>query len=443
MKTKVMAVAGQFYSDNKEELDKQLTEFSEKYKKECDYFSKAIIVPHAGYTYSGSLAAKGYAYLKKDLETIFIFAPAHRVAIKTFAVSSADEMETPFGNVYIHKELSEAIVNMNGEYNDDAYISEHSIEVQLPFIKKFFPEVNIVPILVGGASQDDIYQIINKYWDNEKVGFVISSDLSHFNRKSEATRIDLATADMIENNVYQNLLPEQACGYKSVAALLKFTAEKNYAMIRVGITDSSEATHQPSNVVGYGSWYVAEEEKTAFLKKYFSEAIRQLVVLSLKSQIDNVNVQITTYPKALETRLATFVTYVENGILRGCIGSVVPHQSLIVDLCQNARNAAFKDPRFTPVEPKELDKLGFSVSLLGTPSKINFTSEEDLLEQLVPNEDGLIIKDAGRQALYLPEVWQQIPEKKDFLNSLKQKAGLKPDWFSDTFEAYRIKTQLI
>ena len=443
MSIKKMAVAGQFYPVDENELREEIKGYTENLQKECDYFSRAVIVPHAGHVYSGALAAKGYQYLKKELDTIFVFAPCHRVYVETFALSTADEFETPLGNVGVNKAFQDELKALGGVENDDAFLNEHSVEVQLPFIKTYFENSKIVPVLVGGADQNKIFEIINKYWDNKNIGFVISSDLSHFRPREEAQRVDFVTADMIENNVFENLLPEQACGYKAVAGLLEFAKSKNYSMIRVGITDSSETTKDPSSVVGYGSWYLAEEEKTKFFKDNFQEVLRKLAVLSVKSQLDNLNLRIENCPRALETRLASFVTLIENGILRGCIGSIAAHQPLVVDICQNARNAAFKDPRFTPVQANEFEKLQFAVSLLSRPEKIDFNGEEDLLEKLVPEVDGLIIRDAGRQAVYLPEVWKQLPDKKEFLNSLKQKAGLTPEWFSDTFEAYRFKTELV
>ncbi len=443
MSTKKMAVAGQFYPADENQLKEQIKSYTENTAKQCDFFSRAVIVPHAGYDYSGALAANGYQFLKKDLDTIIVFAPAHRVYVENMAISTADDFETPIGNVEVNKVINGEIKESGCEENDEAFLNEHSIEVQLPFIKTYFENAKIVPVLVGGADQHKIYEIIEKYWDNQKIGFVISSDLSHFRSRTEAQRIDYVTADMIENNMFENLLPEQACGYKAVAGLIEFAKSKNYSLIRVGVTDSSEKTKDASNVVGYGSWFLAEEEKTNFLRTQFQEVIRKLAVLSIKSQLDNLNLKVENCPRALETRLASFVTLMEGGILRGCIGSIAPHQPLIVDVCQNARNAAFKDPRFSPVQANEFEKLQFSISLLTRPEKIVFENEEDLIEKLQPEKDGLIIRDAGRQAVYLPEVWKQIPDKKEFLNSLKQKAGLTPDWFSDTFEAYRFKAELV
>lgn len=442
MNIKKPSVAGQFYTSDSEQLSANIESYLINKRPDCNYKTRAIIVPHAGHEYSGELAAKGYQYLKKDLEVLFIFAPAHRYFVETLAISDYDAFETPLGEIYTHKEYTNELNEAGAEYNNNAFINEHSIEVQLPFIKELMPEANIVPILVGGADFKTISSIIKKYWDKEKTGFIISSDLSHFHNQQEAQKIDVITADMIENLTADNFLPEQACGYKGVCGLIDFAKEKGFSLMRVGLTDSSEKTGNTSSVVGYGSWYLAEKEKTEFFKEYFSDVIKNLCAVSIKSQIDRVNLKIENFPRALETRGAAFVTLDIAGNLRGCIGSIIAHEPLIVDLCKNARNAAFNDPRFTPVEAKELEKINLTVSILSAPERINFKDENDLLEKIKAGE-GLIIKDIGRQAVYLPEVWEQLPEKTVFLKSLKQKAGLQPEWFSDTFEAYRFTTVLI
>ena len=129
--------------------------------------------------------------------------------------------------------------------------------------------------------------------------------------------------------------------------------------------------------------------------------------------------------------------------MRGCIGSIIAQRSLIEDLIINSQNAAFRDPRFKPVEKEEVPELDIAVSLLSTPKLMKFDSEQDLLDKIVPFKDGIIIRDGNYQAVYLPSVWEQLPDKKEFLNSLKVKAGLPRNYFSETFEAYRFETDYI
>ena len=164
-----------------------------------------------------------------------------------------------------------------------------------------------------------------------------------------------------------------------------------------------------------------------------------LVKTVLKSSFTKERITID-YPQVLDETGACFVTLEKFGQLRGCIGSIIAHQPLIVDLVNHSKDAAFNDHRFNPVNQNELDDLKVSVSILTDPKKMEFNGEEDLLNKMVPNIDGIIIKDGNYQAVYLPVVWEQIPDKREFLNSLKMKAGLSPTHFSKTFEAYRFET---
>jgi AmmeMemoRadiSam system protein A len=129
--------------------------------------------------------------------------------------------------------------------------------------------------------------------------------------------------------------------------------------------------------------------------------------------------------------------------LRGCIGSILAHRPLIEDLIENAKSAAFSDPRFNPVNFDEIKELSIAISLLSQPEKMHFSDEESLLKQIQPYKDGIIIKERHNQAVYLPSVWEELNDKKEFLNSLKIKAGLPPDYFSKTFEAYRFRCEYI
>ena len=129
--------------------------------------------------------------------------------------------------------------------------------------------------------------------------------------------------------------------------------------------------------------------------------------------------------------------------MRGCIGSIIAHKPLIDDLILNAHSAAFRDPRFTPLTQQEFEHTDISVSLLSAPEKIEFDGEEDLLDKIKPFEDGIIIRDGNYQAVYLPIVWEQLPDKREFLNSLKIKAGLPENYFSETLQAFRFKATKI
>ena len=129
--------------------------------------------------------------------------------------------------------------------------------------------------------------------------------------------------------------------------------------------------------------------------------------------------------------------------LRGCIGSIIAHRPLIQDLIKNTHAAAFSDPRFPALTLNEYNKISISVSLLSKPERLGFDDEQELLNELVPAIDGLIIRDGNYQSVFLPDVWEQLPDKKEFLEQLKLKAGLEKDYFSESLEAFKFKTTKI
>jgi AmmeMemoRadiSam system protein A len=148
-----------------------------------------------------------------------------------------------------------------------------------------------------------------------------------------------------------------------------------------------------------------------------------------------------TCPERLAQQAASFVTLHTNGALRGCIGSLQAYEPLILNVARNARAAAVDDPRFPPLAPPELERIDIHISVLGPAEPMPFETEEDLIGQLRPNLDGLILEDRGKRATFLPSVWESLPERRAFLGRLKEKAGLPADYWSGTLRVYRYNTE--
>lgn len=443
MKIKPISAGGKFYSNDKHELTSQLELFNKNHRHDYNYSSRAIIVPHAGYIYSGQLASEGFLYLDRSVKNVFIIAPPHYVAVKNVALSSFDKWMTPLGEIEINQEINSELVGRFGcEFQDNAFVMEHSAEVQIPFLQTILPHVKIIPILAGQNSEK-VTKIIAHYWQKHENAFVISSDLSHFYSANEARKIDKATAEMIESKDMEKFNSERACGGCGVHGLVNFTKNKNYSLIRVGLHNSGDITGDNSSVVGYGSWFLYEGEKNTFIKKFFSELTINICKKSILAGLNQEIPQCEKVPAVFEQQGACFVTLEKNNELRGCIGSIIAHRPLVEDLVKNSQSAAFSDPRFLPLQKDEFKDLSINVSLLSEPEQMHFDNEAELLSQIKPYIDGIIIKERGYQAVYLPSVWEQLPEKKNFLNSLKVKAGLSPEYFSSTFEAYRFTTEYI
>jgi hypothetical protein len=181
----------------------------------------------------------------------------------------------------------------------------------------------------------------------------------------------------------------------------------------------------------------SEEEKHILL---------DAVTVSIKYGLENgriMPVNAALYPKKLQEQRACFITLETNGKLRGCIGSLKPQRPLIEDVVYNAYCAAFCDPRFMPLTKKEFSQLTKHIYVLSPSEPITFSSEQDLLKQIRPNIDGLILSDQGCRGTFLPSVWQNLPNPKDFLDNLKTKAGLPEDYWSDTIKVERYTVETI
>ena len=206
-------------------------------------------------------------------------------------------------------------------------------------------------------------------------------------------------------------------------------------MIRSEMYNSGDISQDKDRVVGYGSWFMYEGKKNDFIEKYCSKYVLETARKSIIDAINSEESVPSNIPTVLTQYGASFVTLKLNGQLRGCIGSIFPTKPLILDIIDNAKNAAFQDPRFYPLTIDELSDLEISVSVLSSIEKIDFKDERDLLSKIYPY--GIIISERNKRAVYLPVVWEQLPDREIFLNSLKEKAGLPPRYFSKTFEAYK------
>ena len=438
MKVKNAKQAGVFYPKEKDELISLFASFD--CSDDAIYNSRMIIVPHAALIYSGNTAFKAYRYLDKSVKNVFIIAPAHYEKIYGCCVSDYDVFETPFGKLTQNFDLSEGFANFcDCQTNNYAFEKEHSVEVQLPFIKYFLPDAKIVPILYGCENFKNLTESIKKFYANKENAFVISSDLSHFYPEKEAVRIDTYTANMIERNDVTDFEMEQACGAVGICGALNFAEAMKYNFIRTGLTNSAEITQNSSRVVGYGSWFLFEGLKNEFIKDFYSELIIKIAKESILTGLQ-LGCTRLEYPCVFEETGACFVTLKINGELRGCMGSIMPHRSLIKDLYANAHAAAFSDSRFSPLTTDEFKHLQVSVSLLSQPERIDFFSEADLLSKIIPHRDGLIIRDGLYEAVFLPSVWDMLPDKADFLKALKEKAGMCENYSSDTMEAFVFQT---
>lgn len=222
----------------------------------------AIIVPHAGYVYSGQVAAQAYAFIRQsanEINRVVLLGPAHRVALRGMALSSADNFQTPLGAIPLDKTANTQLVLLpQVAVNNDAHALEHSLEVQLPFLQEVLHEFKLVPIVVGETSPEDIYTVLNylsnNINDNEKTLIVISTDLSHFENYENATSHDRNTSESINNLDYENIDYGDACGRNPLNGLLYFARKKNLQIQNLALQNSGDVSGEHDRVVGYGAY---------------------------------------------------------------------------------------------------------------------------------------------------------------------------------------------
>lgn len=429
---------------------------------------KAIIVPHAGLMFSGSLAALGFATvraLKERIKRILIVGPAHRMAFQGIALAKADGFATPLGNVRCDlPALQTALALPQVQILDDAHKQEHGLEIELPFIQRLFGEtadIGIVPLLVSRCSPRQVNEVIEKLWGGPETLIVISSDLSHFHDYDTAKRMDRNTRTMIEQFDAEGIGSDDACGALPVAGMLISARNRKMTIKTLGMRNSGDVTGDKSRVVGYGAWAIYEAQEatmksTSGAENDFTKATEQLITDHGAAMLDlcrqsilhglthgaPLHVSPKEFDPALAAPGACFVTLKKAGQLRGCIGSIIAQRDLTNDLCENAFKAAFRDPRFPGLREDEInDDLELSISVLSPPHAFPFKSEADLIGKLTPFEDGIILSDGNRRGLFLPQVWDQLPDPVDFLAHLKRKAGLSMGHWSDTMRADRFITR--
>ena len=463
------AVAGAFYPGEPRELDAAVHHHLAMVEAADSEVPKAIIAPHAGYVYSGTVAASAYVRLRPAhdrITRVVLLGPCHRVPVRGLALSGADAFATPLGDVRVDADGRARILDLSQvQVHDAAHGGEHSLEVHLPFLQVVLDRFSIVPLVVGDASADDVAEVMERLWGGPETLIVVSTDLSHFLDYDAARRLDGATCDAIEKLEPARIGRDQACGRVPVRGLLTLARRRGLAVTRLDVRNSGDTAGPRDRVVGYGSWMFLEraaggrvdeaetgtnpgrgEDETAFAAKTRSllqghgATLLHVAAASIEYGLAHgkpLALSAADHTPVLRQDGACFVTLERDGKLRGCIGTSSAHRPLVCDVADNAFLAAFRDRRFSPLTAAELDGLALSISVLSAAAPMTFVDESDLLRRLRPGTDGLIIEDKKKRALFLPSVWETLPTPVSFVQRLKKKAGLAADHWSDTFQVWR------
>lgn len=430
------AVAGMFYPDNPAVLKQTLADLlAHPRLADLECPPKALIVPHAGYMYSGPVAASAYARLsglRDRIRRVVLLGPTHRVYVRGLALPEAERFATPLGEVPLDREGMQRLAGLSQVVTSAAaHQMEHSLEVQLPFLQHVLGDFQLLPLAVGEATAAEVAEVLETVWGGDETLIVISSDLSHFLPDAVARKVDHGTVDAILT-LNSHLNHEQACGATPINGLLLAARKHGLHPVALDVRNSSETAGDPERVVGYAAFAftAAGDADQPDPETEKGETLLKLARSEIASRLGQ-----DAAPPAQADWLAepgaSFVTLTRQGELRGCIGTLEAYRPLGLDVRENAVAAAFRDPRFMPLSRAEFDDVRVEVSVLSASEALAVNDEAAALALLRPNTDGVVFEYANHRSTFLPQVWEQLPEPAEFLAHLKRKAGLPMDFWAE------------
>ncbi len=415
MKIRPSCCAGTWYNENKEELKKEIDDYLKNAKDE-GLNVKAIIVPHAGYAYSGQVAAHGLKQIK-DAKRVIVLGTPHTYPLDGVSMLDVDYYETPLGKVKLcNVKRDESIQNI-----PEAHREEHSIELELPFLQETLKDFCIVPIIVGRTDPIEFKEYLEDIY-NEDTAIVVSVDLSHFHNYTTAKRLDNNTINSILNLESERIEDDEVDSPYAVMSVIELAKTKGWKTKLLEYKNSGDITGDKTSVVGYSAIAFYEEAYTEEEKQFMLDLAEQSVEQYLKN---GTKPKLKLIPEKLKQERACFVTLTIKGQLRGCIGNLNPVGPLYQGIIDNAISAAINDNRFEQVTEDELKSIDYEISVLTEPKKISYKDEKDLFNQI--KNKGVILKKGAYSSTYLPQVWEQVSDEMEFLTSLSMKVGLEQD----------------
>lgn len=440
--------AGKFYHGQPEVLTRHVYAMLQQAGAPTSGVSglKALIAPHAGYVYSGPVAAHAYRLIQNQgYDTVVILGTAHRLGFKGCSIYKAGGYKTPLGVVDIDEPLAQEFSKATGfDYIPAAHQQEHSIEVQIPFIQVALPNAKIVPILIGipsGKTVKALAEAMAKILPEKNAIVIVSTDMSHYLSKSQASRVDANTISLIQALDTSQLLKQVEsnenimCGGTGVITALQYAQALGPTQAKLlDYADSSAAGGPDTEVVGYMAVAIYAGSHAPAFSLSLSEKQELLEIARTSINLFIRDKQMFSSPPkqpGLQTEKGAFVTLKKNGRLRGCIGFTDPIAPLYQTVSMAAIYAASKDSRFQPVAVSELSQLEIEISVLTPPTKI---TNPELIQV---GKHGLIISKAGQSGLLLPQVPVENQwSRKTFLQQACLKAGLPKDAWESGADLY-------
>ena len=453
-KVRPAAVAGMFYPAKPEQLSKEIGHMLAVANANVEGEIVAAVVPHAGYIYSGQVAAYAYSALKgKKFERVVVLAPTHCVSFGASSVYDGDSYRTPLGDVPVDRDFARKLAAMSptirlaGDGHDVAGDrAEHAIEVQLPWLKTVLGNFDLVPVVMGDQSYESSramgVALAELVKDDSKTTLVVaSSDLSHYHRYADAKKMDLKTLDAIREWDYlslsRNLRAQvwEACGGAAIVAAMIYAEQMGARRAEIlNYANSGDVTGDHARVVGYGAAVLVKSEQAERAEDEFSlsaEERAELLTLARRAVEQMVSTHECYEPPApgsaaLNREAGAFVTLTRIGQLRGCVGYTSAAKPLYETVRDTAVLAATRDTRFPSVRREELSEIRYEISVLSPLRRVLEISE------IVVGRDGLLVKNGAWEGLLLPQVATEYGwDRRQFVEHTCVKAGLSPDAWKD------------
>ena len=423
------AVAGMFYPADPQALSADIDALLAAVAERPEALTpKALIVPHAGYVYSGPVAASAYARVanaRSRIRRVVLLGPVHRVPVRGMALPGVEAFDTPLGRVALDAPSCARLRTLPQIVESPAaHRLEHSLEVHLPFLQRVLDDFTLIPLAVGDATAEEVAEVLDPLWGGDETLIVISSDLSHYLPYDRARALDTETAAMIVA-LRTDIAHDRACGGTPVNGLTLAAQRRGLSIELIDLRNSGDTAGSRDRVVGYGAFALGSEQR-------LDAGTGSTLIGIARAAIDErLGRSASAHRPApwLERPGATFVTLMCENVLRGCIGSLEARRALALDVRENALAAAFRDPRFKPLTTQEWARTSVEISLLSTLESLPLDDESQVLRRLRPGIDGLVLEFGHHRGTFLPQVWEQLPEPESFLTNLKRKAGLPPDFW--------------
>ena len=413
--------------------------------------AKILILPHAGYQFSGQVAAYGFKAIEKQtFKRVILIGPSHQANFSGFALPFSDFWQTPLGKIEIDKKLQKELLNKSNLFfvSKDIHQQEHCLEVEVPFIQKINPKAKILPIIIGPQEPkiEFLAEALSSYLDEQTI-LLISSDLSHYPDYQTAKQKDLELIQSIlekdverfsqlakELDPEKNLLT-RACGESAIQTGILISKMLNLSPILLKYANSGDVMpFNKEQVVGYAS-IIFSQEISQELNEQDKKELLKIARNSIKSYLKNGSLpEINITNQKIAEPKGVFVTLKKQGNLRGCIGTFDYQTPLAINVAKMAIETAFFDSRFPPLTENELDEIQIEISVLSPLRKI-----KDPFSEIQLGKHGVVIKKGNLSGVFLPQVATENNwDLETFLNQLCQnKIGIEPDaWKRGDVEIY-------